>query len=395
MPNATTLRDVAPHLEKLRQLIVIPQIGKKDLICRVEIAEHLNILDSLDIEAIVIETHALGQVGTVMADTVRTSCAEILSRLKAFWRDSYCIMDKQDKLKNDDFDEYDINQLFKKIELFDINLNLYKSCLIAVNKLPLPEDCKMDQYRQEIGRCLMEEAREKWIKAKYELANELQKSLAFDEFLGKPKQPLYSNLRGVCNKIYRTIENYFPPCEIRLPSRLRDTFIEYIQQPNGSYAGPPIIHKVPGRGVKQSDENVKPAKENFLPEKSAETKREWGMELFPMILVSKLYEICADIFDDSTETQFHSSLNLHGKHEPLRIKSKQKIKVCYLISKLYDIVPEKYKAAWREDILLHFDIDGAYYESKYSNPRGSDASRSSIEFADDVDEVIKSHKKRA
>ena len=79
----------------------------------------------------------------------------------------------------------------------------------------------------------------------------------------------------------------------------------------------------------------------------------------------------------------------------LKIKPKQKIKVCYLISKLYDIVPEKHKVAWREDILLHFGIDSSYYESKYSHPRGSDASRSSMAFADDVDEIIKNHKKRA
>ena len=114
-----------------------------------------------------------------------------------------------------------------------------------------------------------------------------------------------------------------------------------------------------------------------------------------MILVSELYEVCEMIFEESTETQFHSSLNLHGKHEPLKIKPKQKIKVCYLISKLYDIVPEKHKVAWREDILLHFGIDSSYYESKYSHPRGSDASRSSMAFADDVDEIIKNHKKRA
>lgn len=148
-----------------------------------------------------------------------------------------------------------------------------------------------------------------------------------------------------------------------------------MQVRNGSYPAPE-------QPIKQNPANPK-------------SSRQWEEELFPMILISELYEVCSDVFDNPTETQFHSSLNLHGKHEPLKIKPKQKIKVCYLISKLYDIVPEKHKVAWREDILTHFNIDASYYESKYSHPRGSDASRSSMAFADDVDEVMKNHKKRA
>lgn len=385
-----TLRDVAPHLDKLRQLIVLPQITKNDLDCRAEIAEHLDALSHLDIEAIAIDTHALGQVGSVMADTVRIGCAEILSRLQTFWRDAFVVLNKQEKLKNDDFDDYEINHLFREIESFEASLQLYKSCLTAVHKLPLPEGCEMAQHRHEIGMCFMEESREKWLKAKYKLTSRLQESLKFDEFLDKPRQPLYSNLREVCMKIYKTIESYFPPCEIRLAPKLRETFIEYIQQPNGSYAGPPIIHRIPGSVA----ENTNQSEESQDPRKDSTTKRQWDMELFPMILVSELYEVCSDVFD-STETQFHSSLNLHGKHEPIRIKPKQTIKACYLISKLYEIVPAKHKTAWREDILDHLGIDWSYYEKKYCHPRGNDASASSRAYADEVDAIFKNHRKRA
>ena len=139
-----------------------------------------------------------------------------------------------------------------------------------------------------------------------------------------------------------------------------------------------------------------PAPEQPVKQSLATTKSccQWKEELFPMILVSELYEICAEIFDDPTETQFHS-LNLHGKHEPIKIRPKQKIKACYLISKLYEIVPAKHKAAWREDILAHLDIQWSYYEKKYCHPRGDDASVSSREYADEIDRILKNHKKRA
>ena len=147
-----------------------------------------------------------------------------------------------------------------------------------------------------------------------------------------------------------------------------------MQVHNGSYP-------TPEQPVKQNQTNTKSC-------------RQWEGELFPMILVSELYEICSDVFD-STETQFHSSLNLHGKHEPIKIRPKQKIKACYLISKLYEIVPAKHKAAWREDILAHLDIQWSYYEKKYCHPRGDDASVSSREYADEIDRIFKNHKKRA
>lgn len=393
MPPPTTLRDVAPHLDKLRHLIVMPQITKNDLDCRADIAEHLANISTFDIEAIAIETHALGQIGIVMADTVRNCCAEILSRLQTFWHDSYAVLDRQDRLKNDDFDDYEINHLFKEIESFELNLQLYRNCLMAVNKLPLPKDCEIDKYRQEIGMCLLEESREKWLKAKYGLTKALQKSTKFDEFLDKPKQRLYSSLREVCRKIFRTVELYFQPCEIRLTPKLRETFIEYFQQPNGSYAGPPIIHRNPGKAMKSTEEDA-PTDGASKSKETPEVKRDWNMELFPMILVSELYVVCSDVFD-STETQFHSSLNLHGKHEPIKIRPKQKIKACYLISKLYEIVPAKHRAAWRDDILAHLDIQWSYYEKKYCHPRGDDASLSSKEYADEIDRIFKNHKKRA
>lgn len=374
MPNPTTLRDVVPILEDLRQLIKVPLVAKQDTILYKRIADATSRLCSIDIENAIIESHASGEIGKVQADQTRNYCAEIVTRIETFQNVFYKLdRERKNKSKADMIDQYESNHFLKEVEMFYMIAAHYEYALKACHKIPVPDDWTIDKYKQEIELFHMADTREGWLEKKREFLKRLQESVEYDEFLLKPSFDVYHELRNVCRKIFIMVERYFPPCEIQLHPKCRETFIQKMQVRNGSY----LVHEHPAKQTK------------------TKSCRQWEEELFPMILVSELYEICAIIFDGPTETQFHSSLNLHGKHEPLKIKPKQKIKVCYLISKLYDIVPEKHKVAWREDILLHFGIDSSYYESKYSHPRGSDASRSSMAFADDIDEIIKNHKKRA
>lgn len=376
MPNPTTLRDVVPILEDLRQLTKIPLVAKQDTILYKRIAEATSKLCSIDIENAIIESHASGEIGKVQADQTRIFCVEIVTRIETFQSIFYKLdRERKNKSKADMIDQYESNHFLKEVEMFYMVAAHYEYALKACHKIPVPDDWTIDKYKQEIEQFHMADTREGWLEKKREFLKKLQESVEYDEFLLKPSFDIYHEMRNVCRKIFIMVERYFPPCEIQLHPKCRESFIQKMQVHNGSY----------------------PASEQLVKHRQATTKscRQWEEELFPMILVSELYEICDEIFDDPTETQFHSSLNLHGKHEPLKIKPKQKIKVCYLISKLYDIVPEKHKVAWREDILLHFGIDSSYYESKYSHPRGSDASRSSMAFADGIDEIIKNHKKRA
>lgn len=376
MPNPTTLRDVVPILDDLRQLTKFPLVAKKETILYKRIAEATSKLCSIDIENAIIGSHASGEIGKVQADQVRNYCAEIATRLDTFW-DVFSTLDRErkNKSKTDMIDSYESNHFLKEVEMFYMIAAHYEYALKACHKIPVPDDWTIDKYKQEIEQFHMAETREGWLEKKREFLKKLQESVEYDEFLLKPSFAVYRELRGACRKIFVMVERYFPPCEIQLHPKCRETFIKNMQVRNGSYPAPE-------QPIKQNPANPK-------------SSRQWEEELFPMILISELYEVCSDVFDNPTETQFHSSLNLHCKHEPLKIKHKQKIKVCYLISKLYDIVPEKHKVAWREDILTYFNIDASYYESKYSHPRGSDASRSSMAFADDVDEVMKNHKKRA
>ena len=338
MPNPTTLRDVVPILEDLRQLTKVPLVAKQDTILYKRIAEATSKLCSIDIENAIIESHASGEIGKVQADQTRNYCVEIVTRIETFQNVFYKLdRERKNKSKADMIDQYESNHFLKEVEMFYMIAAHYEYALKACHKVPVPDDWTIDKYKQEIEQFHMADTREGWLEKKREFLKKLQESVEYDEFLLKPSFDVYHELRNVCRKIFIMVERYFPPCEIQLHPKCRETFMQKMQVRNGSYLAPE-------QPVKQKQTNTKSC-------------RQWEEELFPMILVSELYEICAIIFDGPTETQFHSSLNLHGKHEPLKIKPKQKIKVCYLISKLYDIVPEKHKVAWREDILLHFGID--------------------------------------
>ena len=125
MPPPMTFRDVVPVLEKLRQEIKFPQIAKSDLHCRKKIAEIYKKLYSIDLESVVIKTHALGEVGRILADTVRNLCAEIACRIHTFY-DTFRKLDKKDRSKRDDFDEYEIKRLVNEFELLKIDANYIK-----------------------------------------------------------------------------------------------------------------------------------------------------------------------------------------------------------------------------------------------------------------------------
>lgn len=375
MPPPMTFRDVVPVLEKLRQDIKYRQIAKSDLVCRKEIAENFKMLYSIDQEPVVIETHALGEVGKILADTVRNLCAEIVCRIHTYY-DTFRELDRKERSKRDDFDEYEIKHLLNEFELLKIDAQLYQGSLIARGKMPMPPDCTMNDVNRELFAYHLDEHRERWLKRKRKFLVSLQRSIEFDDFLDEELPPLYSRLRDVCSKLFTNAERYFPPCEIKLQNKLRLTFEQKMMHRGGSFLTPLEDIK------KQTTLNI-------------QDNKCWKGELFPMILISELYEVCNDVFDNPTETQFHSSLNLHDKHEPIRVRPKQTIKACYLVSKLYEIVPAKHKTAWREEILNHLGIEWSYYEKKYCHPRGSEASASSRAYADEVDAIFKKHKKRA
>ena len=162
-------------------------------------------LYSIDQESVVIETHALGEVGKILADTVRNLCAEIVCRIHTYY-DTFRELDRKERSKRDDFDEYEIKHLLNEFELLKIDAQLYQGSLIARGKMPMPPDCTMNDVNRELFAYHLDEHRERWLKRKRKFLVSLQRSIEFDDFLDEELPPLYSRLRDVCSKLFTNAE---------------------------------------------------------------------------------------------------------------------------------------------------------------------------------------------
>lgn len=112
---------------------------------------------------------------------------------------------------------------------------------------------------------------------------------------------------------------------------------------------------------------------------------------FNMSLISSIYEECNDIqFQNISEQDFYNAINLNPSSEnPLKIKAGEKIRVCYLIHKLYEKIKGDNKAVWRKEILDQLEIKESYYKSKYKEPLSDVPSLKSEEFVENIDKIFK------
>ncbi len=141
MPNHTTLRDVVPILEDLRQLTKVPLVAKQDTILYKRIAEATSKLCSIDIENAIIESHASGEIGKVQANQTRNYCAEIATRIDTFQNVFYKLdKERKNKSKADMIDGYESNHFLKEVEMFYICAAHYEYALKACHKIPVPDD---------------------------------------------------------------------------------------------------------------------------------------------------------------------------------------------------------------------------------------------------------------
>ena len=148
MPNPTTLRDVVPILEDLRQLTKIPLVAKQDTILYKQIAEATSKLCSIDIENAIIESHASGEIGKVQADQTRIFCVEIVTRIETFQSVFFKLdRDRKNKSKADMIDQYESNHFLKDVEMFYMFAAHYEYALKACHKIPVPDDWTIDKYK--------------------------------------------------------------------------------------------------------------------------------------------------------------------------------------------------------------------------------------------------------
>lgn len=128
---------------------------------------------------------------------------------------------------------------------------------------------------------------------------------------------------------------------------------------------------------KQQEE---PAKQDEVQETSEEEH-----EYFDMKLLSFIHKSCVgEQFENITAPDFYANINLHPCKNRLKIKAREKIRVCYLIFLMSEKLSKQYRDEWRDKILKLLDIDENYYRSKYKEPVSDFPSDSNQKFAKEM-----------
>jgi len=135
--------------------------------------------------------------------------------------------------------------------------------------------------------------------------------------------------------------------------------------------------------------------DNYFPVEKKKEQQEIKPDLkpgayFDMRLVSQIHNECNNIqFDNLSELNLYALLNLQPTNAKLNVKSGEKGRMSYLISKFYDYLKTDNQMEWRTAMLESAGIDEGYYQSKYKEPVSEFPSRKSKEFAERINRIFK------
>ena len=125
-------------------------------------------------------------------------------------------------------------------------------------------------------------------------------------------------------------------------------------------------------------------------EKEAVTAQTTPPTYFPMKLLSAVYEKCnGEQFEAVSELDFYANMNLQPYESRLKIRPREKARVCYLIFLMGETLPKPDREKWKEDIMNLLGIADAYYKSKYKEPVSDFPSDSNREFAREMRSVFR------
>ena len=125
-------------------------------------------------------------------------------------------------------------------------------------------------------------------------------------------------------------------------------------------------------------------------EKEAVTAQTTPPTYFPMKLLSAVYEKCnGEQFEAVSELDFYANMNLQPYESRLKIRPREKARVCYLIFLMGETLPKPDREKWKEDIMNLLGIDDTYYKSKYKEPVSDFPSDSNQEFAREMRSVFR------
>ena len=133
---------------------------------------------------------------------------------------------------------------------------------------------------------------------------------------------------------------------------------------------------------KRQDEPGKPISQ----QETADEQQEY----FSMKLLSLIHEVCVgEQFEEISAPDFYANMNLHPCNCKLKIKPREKIRVCYLIFLMGEKLPKQDREKWKAGILGLLDIDDSYYKSKYKEPVSDFPSDSNQKFAKEMEHIFR------
>ncbi len=111
-------------------------------------------------------------------------------------------------------------------------------------------------------------------------------------------------------------------------------------------------------------------------------------DYFKPSLIIRIYELCNGCqFEECNVTNFLDVMNLRANG--LKIKDREKVRVCYLINQLWRRLSKEVRDEWLSKILVPLGISRKFYNSKYSiSPREYDRSKASNTFCTELSEIF-------
>ena len=123
---------------------------------------------------------------------------------------------------------------------------------------------------------------------------------------------------------------------------------------------------------------------------SQQETTEEQQEYFSMKLLSLIHEVCiGEQFEEISALDFYANMNLHPCNCKLKIKPREKIRVCYLIFLMSEKLSKQDRDKWKDRILKLLDIDDSYYKSKYKEPVSDFPSDSNQNFAKEMEHIFR------
>ena len=123
---------------------------------------------------------------------------------------------------------------------------------------------------------------------------------------------------------------------------------------------------------------------------SKQETTEEQQEYFSMKLLSLIHEVCeGEQFEEISAPDFYANMNLHPCNCKLKIKPREKIRVCYLIFLMSEKLSKQDRDKWKDRILKLLDIDDSYYKSKYKEPVSDFPSDNNQNFAKEMEHIFR------